>query len=158
MNDYGTPDALTILPYWTNGCIGSMEGLYYEASATTPFHFLDQNELSLQPSNPMVGLPYGSAPNVALGVEHLQMLGVKYYMALNTAIQKQADADPSLKLISTFGPYAISYYRQHRPGPNGHRGAVLEALPGAQLAPRASLGGPAGSHGGPQQFVASRST
>ena len=55
MNDYGTPDALTILPYWTNGCIGSMEGLYYEASATTPFHFINQSELSLQPSDPMVG-------------------------------------------------------------------------------------------------------
>ena len=119
MNDYGTPDALTILPYWTNGCIDSMEGLYYEASATTPFHFLDQNELSLQPSNPMVGLPYGSAPNVTLGVEHLQMLGVKYYMALNTAIQKQADADPSLKLISTFGPFAINYSGNTAPDPTG---------------------------------------
>jgi hypothetical protein len=119
MNDYGTPDALTILPYWTNGCIDSMEGLYYEASATTPFHFLDQNELSLQPSNPMVGLPYGSAPNVTLGVEHLQMLGVKYYMALNTAIQKQADADPSLKLISTFGPFAINYTGNTAPDPTG---------------------------------------
>ena len=87
MNDYGTPDALTILPYWTNGCIGSMEGLYYEASATTPFHFINQSELSLQPSDPMVGIPYASSPNVALGVEHLQMLGVKYYMALNTELQ-----------------------------------------------------------------------
>ena len=68
MNDYGTPDALTILPYWTNGCIGSMEGLYYEASATTPFHFINQSELSLQPSDPMVGIPYASSPDVALGV------------------------------------------------------------------------------------------
>jgi hypothetical protein len=110
MNNYGTPDALTILPYWTNGCIGSMEGLYYEASATTPFHFIDQSELSLAPSDPMVGLPYAGSPNVTLGVEHLQMLGVKYYMALNTELQQQAAADPSLKLISTFGPYAISGY------------------------------------------------
>jgi hypothetical protein len=109
MNDYGTPDALTILPYWTNGCIGSMEGLYYEASATTPFHFIDQSELSLQPSDPMVGIPYANSPDVALGVEHLQMLGVKYYVALNTELQQQAAADPSLKLISTFGPYYISY-------------------------------------------------
>ena len=109
MNNYGTPDALTILPYWTNGCIGSMEGLYYEASATTPFHFIDQSELSLQPSDPMVGLPYASSPNVALGVQHLQMLGVKYYMALNTQLQQQAAADPSLKLIATLGPFYIDY-------------------------------------------------
>jgi hypothetical protein len=119
MNDYGTPDALTILPYWTNGCIGSMEGLYYEASATTPFHFIDQSELSLQPSDPMVGIPYASSPDVALGVEHLQMLGVKYYMALNTELQQQASADPSLKLISTFGPYYISYSGSGGSGPSG---------------------------------------
>ena len=120
MNDYGTPDALTILPYWTNGCIGSMEGLYYEASATTPFHFINQSELSLAPSDPMVFpdnlAPYagqanggGPQPDVALGVEHLQMLGVKYYMALNTELQAQAAADPSLKLIDTLGPFSVNY-------------------------------------------------
>ncbi len=109
MNNYGTPDALTMLPYWTDGCIGSMEGLYYEASATTPFHFIDQSELSLQPSDPMVGLPYASAPDVALGVEHLQMLGVKYYMALNTELQQQAAADPNLMLLATLGPFDINY-------------------------------------------------
>jgi hypothetical protein len=109
MNNYGTPDALTILPYWTNGCIGSMEGLYYEASATTPFHFINQSELSLAPSDPMVGLQYSPSPNVPLGVEHLQMLGVKYYMALNTSLQEQAAEDPYLKLIATLGPYSVSY-------------------------------------------------
>ena len=119
MNDYGTPDALTILPYWTNGCIGSMEGLYYEASATTPFHFINQSELSLQPSDPMVGIPYASSPDVALGVQHLQMLGVKYYMALNTELQQQAAADPSLKLISTFGPFYVSYSGSGGSGPTG---------------------------------------
>jgi hypothetical protein len=119
MNDYGTPDALTILPYWTNGCIGSMEGLYYEASATTPFHFIDQSELSLQPSDPMVGIPYSSSPNVALGVQHLQMLGVKYYIALNKELQQQAAADPSLKLISTFGPFYVSYSGSGGSGPSG---------------------------------------
>jgi hypothetical protein len=118
MNDYGTTDALTILPYWTDGCIGSMEGLYYESSATTPFHFLNQSELSLQPSDPMVGLPY-SGLDVKLGVEHLQMLGVKYYMALDTAVQQQADADPSLKLIDTLGPFSVNYGTQSAGLPSG---------------------------------------
>ena len=35
-----------LLPYFTDGCIGSMEGLYFESSTTTPFHFLNQSELS----------------------------------------------------------------------------------------------------------------
>ena len=42
LDRYGTPMAPMLLPYWTDGCIGSMEGLYFEASATTPYHFLNQ--------------------------------------------------------------------------------------------------------------------
>ena len=84
---YGTPMALMLLPFWTDGCIGSMEGLYFEASATTPYHFLNQDELSTAPSNAQRDLPYDpGAPNADefdLGVEHLQMLGVKYYMAIS---------------------------------------------------------------------------
>ena len=58
LDQMGTPDALMLLPYWTHGCIGSEEGLYYESSATTPYHFLDAAELSEQPSNPVRGLDY----------------------------------------------------------------------------------------------------
>ena len=35
-----------LLPYFTNGCIDSMEGLLFESASTTPFHFINQNELS----------------------------------------------------------------------------------------------------------------
>ena len=31
---YGTTMALMLLPHWTNGCIDSMEGLFFEASGT----------------------------------------------------------------------------------------------------------------------------
>ncbi|HET9076290.1 MAG TPA: hypothetical protein VFN68_05115, partial [Acidimicrobiales bacterium] len=44
LDQMGTPDALMLLPYWTHGCIGSQEGLYYESSATTPYHFLNAAE------------------------------------------------------------------------------------------------------------------
>ena len=53
LNRYGTPMALMLLPFWTDGCIGSMEGLYFESSATTPFHFLNAAETSVAPSNPV---------------------------------------------------------------------------------------------------------
>ena len=43
---FGTPEALMLLPIWTNGCIDSMEGLLFESSTTTPYHFLNQAELS----------------------------------------------------------------------------------------------------------------
>ena len=97
---FGTPMALMLLPYWTNNCVDSMEGLYFESSATTPYHFLDQAELSVSPSDPQVGLNYG-ALNVAEGVTHLQMLGVKYYIAFSPAIIAQARDDPALHLVAT---------------------------------------------------------
>jgi hypothetical protein len=105
INDMGTPDALMLLPYWTHGCISTMEGLYYESSATTPYHCLDAAELSTQPSDPMRGLDYPTQPDVTLGVEHLQMFGVKYFLAVSPSIQAAAAADPSLRLLASVGPY-----------------------------------------------------
>ncbi|MEO9180452.1 MAG: hypothetical protein ABI298_02250, partial [Acidimicrobiales bacterium] len=98
-NRFGTPMALMLMPYWTNNCVDSMEGLYFESSATTPYHFLNQAELSVGPSDPMVGLNYGQL-DVAFGVKHLQMLGVKYYVAYSPAIIAQANRDPDLTLIA----------------------------------------------------------
>ncbi len=109
LDQMGTPDALMLLPYWTNGCIGSQEGLYYESSATTPYHFLNAAELSQQPANPVRGLDYPAGPNVAEGVQHLQMLGVKYFMAETPSIEAAADADSNLRLIGTVGPFPVTY-------------------------------------------------
>ncbi len=104
LNDLGTPMALMLLPYWTHGCIGSMEGLLFESSATTPYHFVNQSELSAQPSRAMVGLPYGPL-DVPLGVRHLQQLGVRYYMAFTPQAEAQALADKQLSLVATSGPW-----------------------------------------------------
>jgi hypothetical protein len=107
-NRFGTPEALMLLPYETNGCIASMEGLLFESSATTPYHFLNQAELSAGPSEPEVGLPYGSL-DVTLGVQHLQLLGVKYFMAETPQVEQEANADPSLQLVAKTGPWAYNY-------------------------------------------------
>ena len=107
-NRFGTPEALMLLPYWTNGCIDSMEGLLFESSTTTPYHFINQAELSEGPSEPEVGLPYGPL-DVALGVQHLQLLGVKYFMAETAAVEQQANADPALKLVAKTGPWTYDY-------------------------------------------------
>jgi hypothetical protein len=96
---FGTPEALMLLPYWTNHCVDSMEGLFFESSATTPYHFLDQAELSVSPSNAQAGLDYGSL-DVSEGVAHLQMLGVKYYLAFSPAAIGQANADSQLTLVA----------------------------------------------------------
>ena len=83
LNSYGTPMAPMLLPFWTDGCIGSMEGLYFEASATTPYHFLNQRALSANCSCAQRDLPYGGGFDIDLGVQQLQLMGVRYYLAFS---------------------------------------------------------------------------
>ena len=111
LNRFGTTMSLMLLPYWTDGCIGSMEGLLFESSSTTPFHFINQNELSVSPSNAVVGLPYGGL-DVPLGIEHLQMLGVRYLLASSPTVQQAAAADPAATLVAQTGPWTTSYNGQ----------------------------------------------
>jgi hypothetical protein len=101
INYYGTSLALELLPYWTKGRIGSMEGLYFESSATTSFHFLTVSELAAHPSNPVRGLVYGSLADFDRGVKHLQMLGVRYYMAWTPEAEAKADANPDLTQVAS---------------------------------------------------------
>ncbi|MBW3615144.1 MAG: hypothetical protein KY439_07545 [Actinobacteria bacterium] len=108
LNRYGTPMALMLLPYFTDGCIGSMEGLFFESSATVPYHFLNQSELSRTSSRAMRDLPYRDL-NVNAGVEHLKLLGVRYYMALSPEAQAQASQNPDLELVGSTAPYSVSY-------------------------------------------------
>jgi hypothetical protein len=108
LNRFGTPMGLMLLPYFTNGCIGSMEGLFFESSATVPYHFLNQSELSKSPSRAMRDLPYRDL-DVQAGVEHLQLLGVKYYLAETPEAQEQAARTPGLSLLATTGEHPVNY-------------------------------------------------
>jgi hypothetical protein len=106
LDRFGTPMALMLLPYWTDGCIGSMEGLYFESSATVPYHFLSAAELSKAPSNPMRDLPYTSM-SIANGVRHLQLLGTRYYMAFSPEALAEANASPDLRPVATTGRWTV---------------------------------------------------
>jgi hypothetical protein len=108
LNRFGTPMALMLLPYFTDGCIGSMEGLFFESSASVPYHFLNQSELSRTPSRAMRDLPYRDL-DVSKGVEHLQLLGVKYYLAISPEAQAQAGFNPDLSLIATTSASQVNY-------------------------------------------------
>jgi len=104
LDRFGTTQALMLLPYWSSGCIGSMEGLLFESSATTPYHFLNQAELSVSPSEAMVGLNY-TALDVPAGIQHLQLLGVRYFMASSPQVEAAASADHSLRQVAETGPW-----------------------------------------------------
>ena len=103
---YGTPMAPMLMPHWTDGCIGSMEGLYFESSTTTPFHFLIQSELSTAPSRAQRDLPYRSF-DIDAGVDHLQQFGVKYYASSSQVATEKAQQHRSLNEIAQSGPWTI---------------------------------------------------
>ena len=124
LNRYGTPMAPMLLPFWTDGCIGSMEGLYFEASATTPYHFINQSELSAKCScsqrrRRSRGVDPYSGFNIDVGIEQLQLLGVRYYLAFSPTAVTAADAHPDLDPIAT-----TSYVARVR----GCRRSIVEPL------------------------------
>jgi hypothetical protein len=103
---YGTTMALMLLPHWTDGCIASQEGLFFEASGTTPYHFLSAAAMSANSSNPVRELRY-TDNNAAVGVPMLQKMGIKYLMVFTSKAKTQADTRSDLTLVRQSGPWKI---------------------------------------------------
>jgi hypothetical protein len=104
MNKYGTPMALMLFPYWSEGH-PSMEGLLFESSLSTPFHFLNAAEVSLRPSNPVGGLRYHTM-DFARAVSHLALYDVAYYVSY-TEEAAAAAADYGLELLGESPPFKV---------------------------------------------------
>jgi hypothetical protein len=104
--EYGTTMSLMLLPHWTDGCIASMEGLFFEASGTTPYHFLTAAAMSESSSNPVRQLRYVNNDG-AVGVQHMRDLGVQYLMVRTDKAKAEARAQDDLELITTSGPWEI---------------------------------------------------
>jgi hypothetical protein len=103
LDKYGTPLALMLVPYWTKGRITTMEGVYFEASATTPYHFEAVAALvgPGENSNPVRGVPYKDQQSFDDGVRYLQAMGVNYFVAHNPTTKDRANADPRLRLLAS---------------------------------------------------------
>jgi hypothetical protein len=108
IDHYGTTLALELLPYFTDGRIASMEGLYFESSATTPYHFMTVSALAKSPSNPVRGLHYRTLSDFELGVAQMRDLGVRYYMAQSDEAKARADTSPGLKLLAETGSPGVT--------------------------------------------------
>ena len=106
LNKYGTTMALMLLPFWTKGCIGSMEGLYFEAAGTTPYHFVTAAALSKQSSNPVRELRYDNN-DPAKGIAYMRALGIRYYMAFTPEAVNKAAEHPELAEVATSGPWHV---------------------------------------------------
>ena len=104
--EFGTTMALMLLPHWTDGCIGSMEGLFFEATASTNYHFISVAALSESSSNPVRQLRYTNLDG-DLAVQHLRDLGVRYAMVRTDAARTEAANTDGLEFITTSGTFDI---------------------------------------------------
>ncbi len=104
LNRYGTPMALMLLPYWTEGRHPSMEGLLFESALSTPFHFLNAAEVSYRPSNPIRGLDYHTF-QFERSLQHLPLFGVDYYVAFTDEAKERADLE--LTRVLTSEPFSV---------------------------------------------------
>jgi len=102
LDAYGTPLALMLLPYWTDGRIDSLEGLFYESAASTPYDFMAIGPLSASgnASNPVRGLDYRTIGDFDVGVRYLEQLGARYYLAHSDDAKARADAHRDLRLVA----------------------------------------------------------
>ncbi len=105
-NQFGTPMSPMLIPYWTEGSHASMEGLYFESSLTTPFHFINSSEMSSNASNPIPGLGYHNL-QMDRGLKHLDVYGVSYYVNITPEAGEVADSMEEMTLISTSGRFGI---------------------------------------------------
>jgi hypothetical protein len=119
LSSFGTPLSPMLLPYWTKGCMGSMEGVYFESSATAPHHWLtaalitapatnnaDGSKKYSGPSNPQRDLPYQSF-DLARGVQKMEEIGIKYYLAITDLAKQTADTLPSLRKVGSSGVFSF---------------------------------------------------
>ncbi len=104
MNKYGTPMALMLFPFWSEGH-PSMEGVFFESSLTTPFHFLNAAEVSLRPSNPVRGLNYHGM-NFDRGTKHLAVYDVAYYVSY-TEQARVAAVEHGLEVLAEPEPWTV---------------------------------------------------
>ena len=66
-----------------------MEGLFFEASGTTPYHFLTAAAMSESSSNPVRQLRYTNN-DAEVGVQHMHDLGVRYLMVRTDPAKAEA--------------------------------------------------------------------
>tara|TARA_B100000900_G_scaffold184000_1_gene156070 strand:+ start:97 stop:1125 length:1029 start_codon:yes stop_codon:yes gene_type:complete len=108
LNKYGTPMVLMTIPMFTDH--QSVEGLYFDSSITTPFHFLTVSGVAERPSNPVGGLAYING-EFDKGFRLMEELGVDYFIAYTSSIKDKANANENFNFLFSneiFNVYSIN--------------------------------------------------
>jgi len=103
-NRFGTPMALMLIPYWSDDH-QSMEGVLFESSLTTPFHFLNASEVSNASSNAVRGLDYRGM-NFERALPHLAMYGIQSYVSFTPEAREAAIA-AGLEQVAAPEPWTV---------------------------------------------------
>jgi hypothetical protein len=98
LDKFGTPRMIELVPYWTQQW--GMEGTLMESAFTAPYHFINQAELSAEPSHAIIGVDYPPR-NVADGISHLQFMNVPYLVTASPEVTAEAESDPRAELLTT---------------------------------------------------------
>ena len=104
LNKYGTPMVLMTIPLYTHHT--SVEGLYFDSSITTPFHFIAVSGLAERPSNPVGGLRYINN-QFEKGEEYLEELGVDYFISFTDSITNKSLESDKLTLLFSSDPFTV---------------------------------------------------
>ena len=104
LNKYGTPMVLMTIPMFTNH--QSVEGLYFDSSITTPFHFLTVSGVAERPSNPVGGLTYING-EFDKGFRLMEELGVDYFIAYTSSIKDKANANENFNFLFSNGVFNV---------------------------------------------------
>jgi hypothetical protein len=83
-----------------------MEGLFFEASGTTPYHFITAAAMSESSSNPVRELRYTNN-DAEIGVQHMLDLGVRYVMLRTDPAKAEAAQHDGLEFVTTSTPWDI---------------------------------------------------
>jgi hypothetical protein len=104
LDKFGTPRVFELVPFWTSQ--PTMEGTLMESAFTAPYHFVNQAELSVQPSHAIIGVPYPPR-NTEDGLTHLAFMNTPYLMTVSPEVTEEVKADPRADLIAEIGEVSI---------------------------------------------------
>jgi 6-pyruvoyl-tetrahydropterin synthase related domain len=120
---FGTNDALMTLPYFTGH--PTMEGVHYESSLSTPFHFVLVSETADRPFNPIPTLPYRQF-DLRRGIEHMRLFDIRYYVTWSKRAHEAALRLPELRHVKDIGQFSIFELHSAQVAIPKYRPVILE--------------------------------
>lgn len=104
IDKYGTPLAFMTLPYFAGQ--PTMESITLESAMSAPFHFINQAQVSKDPSYSVQDVDYPPF-DMRRGVEHLKFYNVRYFIAQSPEAVAAADGIGDLRRLASIDGFTI---------------------------------------------------